>query len=432
MTPIASGGTGIAAAPRPARPARERGSPVALPAALDRPVRDDYEFVILGAGCSGLSLCHYLLEEGVDAPILILDRKTSFEDDRTWCFWDVEPTPFTHLARGEWSSWSFASEAGSVTQTTSRYPYKYLAGRDFYEHVLDRLAGSPNVTVRLGEGVGGYAEESGGVGVETSAGRVLARRVFDGRGLPPGSAAFEEARRRSVWVPQEFLGRRIRTRRDVFDPGRCTLMDFSVDQSRGLRFAYVLPTGEREALVENVYLSETGTSRQGHRSEIGAYLEGSYGLGPGEYEVMGEERGYIPMTDHRFPRRLGERVHSIGMLGGETRPSTGYAFLRIQRYCRELARAVSAGFEEPPARVHPRRLDLLDGIFLRFVRERPKECPEVYRRMFAGVPPDALVRFLTERSTPLDEARLVRALPKRPFLALAVEALLENARGRRT
>ena len=104
-----SGETGTGATPRPVPTATERGFPVFFPPILDRPLRDDYAFVILGAGCSGLSLCYYLLEQGVDAPILILDRKTSFEDDRTWCFWDVEPTSFTHLSRKEWNSWSFVS-----------------------------------------------------------------------------------------------------------------------------------------------------------------------------------------------------------------------------------------------------------------------------------------------------------------------------------
>jgi lycopene beta-cyclase len=77
---------------------------VSVPGKLARSTRDRYEFVILGAGCSGLSLCYHLLERGVDAPILILDRKRTFEDDRTWCFWDVEPTPFTQLALKEWRS----------------------------------------------------------------------------------------------------------------------------------------------------------------------------------------------------------------------------------------------------------------------------------------------------------------------------------------
>lgn len=403
-----------------------RGGLVPVPNELDRPVRDRYEFVILGAGCSGLSLCYYLLERGVDAPILILDRKRTFEDDRTWCFWDVEPTPFTQLALKEWRSWDFLSAGRSVTQTTDRYPYKCLAGRDFYKHALARLAESPNVTLRLGEEVRGCTEENGQVRVETSGGTLHAHQVFDGRGLSPGSSAFEEARRRSAWVPQKFVGLRIRVHRSVFDPERCTLMDFSVDQSRGLRFVYVLPMGEREALVENVYLSEAEISRAEHWAEIGVYLDGVYGLSPDEYVVLGEERGYIPMTDYAFPRRLGERTHNIGMLGGETRPSTGYTFLRIQRHCRALAAAIVSG-AEPPERIHPRRLDLLDSLFLRFVRERPGECPEVYHRMFAGVPPDSLVRFLTEKSTPLDEARLIRALPKTPFLKLAARTLLEGS-----
>lgn len=201
-------------------------------------------------------------------------------------------------------------------------------------------------------------------------------------------------------------------------------MDFSVSQERGLRFVYVLPFGEREALVENVYLSEVRVSAEEHRAEISGYLNERYGLSAEDYVVDGEERGYIPMTAYPFPRRPGERVYAIGMLGGETRPSTGYTFLRTQRHCRALA-ANLAGSDGAES-VHRRRYDLLDGLFLRFVRDHPGDCPGVYARMFAGLPPDPLVRFLTEKSTPLDEARLVGALPKDPFLRLAGKGILER------
>lgn len=408
------------------RPLRGR-VPARVPDALNGTRRGAYEFVILGAGCAGLSLCHYLLEEGVDAPILILDRRAAFEDDRTWCFWDVEPTPFSRLALKSWRSWGAAAQGRRVTQTTRRYPYLCITGRDFYEDVLARLARHPNVTLRLGEDVAGYREGAKETLVETSGAAYRARRVFDGRGLARGSPRFEEARRTGAWVPQKFLGRRVWAARPVFDPERVTLMDFSVDQSRGLRFAYVLPFSRREALVESVYLSEAKAAGPAMcRAEVGAYLEDVYGLGSREYEVLGEERGYIPMTDHRFPRRVGERAYAIGMLGGETRPSTGYTFLRIQRYCRALAAAVVRG-QDPPEGTGPKRLRLLDGLFLRFLRERPADCPPLYLRMFAGVPPDSLVRFLTERSTPLDEARLIGALPKVPFLKVAARTLLEGA-----
>jgi lycopene beta-cyclase len=306
-------------------------------------------------------------------PILILDRKRTFEDDRTWCFWDVESTPFSQLASKEWRSGSFSRLVEALSKSRIAIPTS-ASPAGFLQHVLTRLAESQNVTLRLGEEVNCYTEENGQVRVETPSGILRARQVFDGRGLSPGSLTFQEARRRATWVPQKFVGLRVRAHRPVFDPERCTLMDFSVDQSRGLRFVYVLPMGEREALVENVYLSEAPISQAEHRAEIGAYLDSLHGLSRNKYEVFGEERGYIPMTDYAFPRRLGERIHNIGMLGGETRPSTGYTFVRIQRHCRALAAAIVSG-GEPPERIHLRRLDLLDSLFLRFLRERPGECP---------------------------------------------------------
>lgn len=405
-------------------PVRRDGPPRLDASDVDRPLQDRYEHVILGAGCAGLSLCWYLLERGVEEPILLLDSKEGFADDRTWCFWDVEDTPFSHLAVHRWRSWSVSDREHDVVQTSSRYPYLLIPGASFYQHALQRILSHENVTLRLGESVEGYEEFADETRVKTAERDYAARYVFDGRGLPPGSPEFEKARKEAVCVPQKFLGWRLRTRKDAFDPGVCTLMDFSVDQARGLRFVYTLPVSVREALVENVYLSEVSVGLEEHRKENQIYLRQRCGLAEADYTVDGEEMGYIPMTDYRFPRRLGERTFSIGMLGGETRPSTGYTFLRIQRYCRALARSVTdnGGL---PEETSPWRYGPLDSVFLRFMRDHPESCPEVYRRMFAGVPPDSLVRFLTEKSNPADELRLVGAMPKASFLGTAGRALLE-------
>lgn len=409
-------------------PPHRKSAPVGIPGSLLSEVSSEveYEYAILGSGCSGLSFCHYLLERGVDGPVLILDRRESFSDDRTWCFWDVEPTPFSHLAIHRWNSWSVHAEGRSAVQTTNRFPYLCITGADFYRHALQSVAARGNVTLRLGEEIHGYHETADGVSIKTSEGTYRARRVLDARGLLRGSRAMEAARSGSRWIPQKFVGLRLRASRPVFDSSTCTLMDFSVSQKRGVRFMYVLPFTPREALVENVYLAELDVSPEEHREEISGYLSETHGLREDEYIVDAEERGYIPMTDYRFPRRHGECVQTIGMLGGETRPSTGYAFLRIQRYCRALAESMTGG--RPMSRVHPRRYDLLDAVFLRFMLERPKELPGVFGRMFASVPADSLVRFLTERSAPPDELRLLLALPKTPFLKTAGRMLLERRR----
>lgn len=403
-----------------------RGAVVALPEALEPRDAGTGRFghVILGAGCAGLSLCYYLLERGVEAPILILDRKESFSDDRTWCFWDVEDTPFSDHAIKRWISWLVRAGGREIVHTTDRYPYLCLTGADFYRAALGGISARGDVTVRLGEAVLAQEETDRGVVVTTTAGTYLADRVFDGRGLPGDSPALREARLGERWISQQFLGLRLRARRPAFDPEVCTLMDFSVDQARGLRFAYVLPFSDREALVENVYLSEDGAAPEVHRRELSAYLGERYGLFGGEYEVHGEEWGNIPMTTRRFSGRRKGRIQRIGTLGGDTRPSTGYAFLRVQRHCRALAAEAATGSSGEPARVHPWRYGPLDRVFLRLLRERPEECPGIYARMFAGVPPEPLVRFLTETSSYRDDARLIWALPKFPFLRLAAREAL--------
>ena len=413
------------------QPSLRTSDPIPVPENLrSDPVEDShYEYVILGAGCAGLSLCYYLLEQGVTEPILILDQKSEFVDDRTWCFWDVEPTPFSHLAAKRWGSWLIQAVGEAVEQKTERYPYQCLTAADFYTSVLERTSSYNNVTLHLEEPVESWKEYGGETFVQTARDAYTAHYLFDGRGLPPSSPTFEEARNQAVWVPQKFVGLRLRTRGAVFDPERCTIMDFSVSQERGLRFVYILPFTEHEALVENVYLSEAEISVEEHRAELEGYLADVYGLSPDDYVVDGEERGYIPMTDYSFPRKLGGRTYSIGMLGGESRPSTGYTFLRIQRYCRALAENLAAG-REPPERVEAGRYKLLDKIFLRFMKEHPERCPEVYLRMFTGLPPDTLVRFLTEKSTLLDDLRLVLAMPKMPFLKIAVRMVAWGVRSR--
>lgn len=385
-----------------------------------------YNYVILGAGCAGLSLCYQLLRRSVTGSILILDRKTEFLDDRTWCFWDVEPTPFSHLANRRWNSWKLRAAGREVVRGAAKHPYLCLSGADFYEAALGYVSQHPNVSLALGE----EAEispnpSSSGARVSTAGGVYEGRVVLDCRGLRPETPVFERASKEAQWVPQKFVGLRVRAASPVFDAERCTLMDFSVSQSRGLRFAYVLPFSTREALVENVYLSAGEVAPEEMRAETLEYIHSEYGLGEGEYRIAEEERGYIPMTDYRFPRSQDPGIYTVGMAGGETRASTGYTFLRIQRYCDRLAESLVQR-RDAPRRSEGRRYEVLDGLFLRLMRESPELCPELYLRMFEKVPPEAMVRFLTERSSLPDEARLLLALPKKPFLSLAGRACVET------
>ena len=52
-----------------------------------------YDYIIAGAGCAGLSLAVHMIHSGKfsDKKILIVDKDDKQKNDRTWCFWEKEP-----------------------------------------------------------------------------------------------------------------------------------------------------------------------------------------------------------------------------------------------------------------------------------------------------------------------------------------------------
>lgn len=373
--------------------------------------------LILGAGCAGLSLAWHLLDRGVREPIVILDRRRAFTNDRTWCYWDVEPTPFDDLATHAWDRWSIADFAHRVDPAPSAYHYRRLRSIDFYQRVLDRLDAAENVTIALGEPVLDRDETARGLRVSTPSLSVSARWAYDSTPRPPASRSAD------LHLLQHFLGRTIRTRRACFDPSRPILMDFRTHQADGPHFVYVLPLSDTEALVENTYLFPASVSLERHRHEIARYLRDFFGLASDEYEVLDEESGRIPLTSAWFPARRGPRTLAIGLSGGAARSSSGYAFARIQRQTRAIADQVAAGtIAEPPPAIQNAKYRFFDTVFLQVLRDRPGDAARIFSRLFAGSETDALVRFLCEASTPADDLRIVAALPKLPFMRAAVRS----------
>ena len=360
-------------------------------------------YVIVGAGAAGLSLCHALLERGVTDEVVVLDRKTAFTNDRTWCFWNAVPHPFSHLASSCWNRWEVVGADGRrAAQSSVRGGYACLRGIDFYAYMTEFIRRHPNVTLKLGCPVDTVLPD--------------ADFIFDSRPrpVPPGGLSFS----------QRFLGQFIRTTTPTFDPTRCTLMDFRVSQERSLHFMYVLPFSPTEALVENTYIQPSDAEKIGpeqHRSEIGVYLREQWGLDT--FAAEREEAGAIPMTTQPFPKRDG-RVFFIGTAGGCAKPSSGYTFTRIQSQCRQIADAARAGrldsFQEAPPSA---RFRFFDTVFLQALHDGPEAFPGYFARLFSRVPPDTLTAFLSETSLWPSDFHILRALPLTPFLQAAWRAV---------
>ena len=139
-------------------------------------------------------------------------------------------------------------------------------------------------------------------------------------------------------------------------------------------------------------------------------------LGIKQYDINHVEAGIIPMTDHPFPRRLGQRVMSIGTKGGRVKPSTGYAFLRIQRDSAAIVQSLvqhDQPFDLPTRRG---RFALHDAILLNIMTHYPDDLKPIFTIMFKHNSIQRIFRFLDETVTLSEEVRFIASLPPWRFL----------------
>lgn len=386
----------------------------------------DADVIVAGAGCAGVSLAVHMQRAGLrGVQVLLLDPREHHARDRTWCYWPVFDHPFDSAVAHTWFRWRVLTERGGVERGSPSLGYRYLPSDRFFDLADELLGHSPNVRLARGVSVESFRHAGDAVVVATSEGEMRCRLAFDGRPPPrPEGATQGEI----DWV-QHFVGLEVETERSVFDPAVATLMDFRVSEDPGdIRFIYVLPLDRRHALLEDTCFGGSPRSQSQHVASIATYLEDR--LRSGSWRETRREVGAIPMTTIRAPDPVSPRVSDIGVRAGMARPSTGYAFLAIQRQSAELAQRMAANGLEPIRRRRPyrRATTFLDRVFLAYLERDPAAAPGMFRRMFAGVDPERLARFMFDGGTVGDRAAVMRALPSGPLMRQALTDLGPNLR----
>lgn len=356
--------------------------------------------------------------------VLLLEPRTEYVHDRTWCFWNVLPNPFEECVSHRWRTWSVAGPTRHVDRSSPGLTYDHLPADAFYDRARQLLGADPNVKLRLGVRVDRLEQQGEVVRACTDSGEVRARIVLDSRPRPVEYQRRSDHDRRYPRLVQHFHGETIRTAADVFDPDVATVMDFRVSQNRGIHFVYVLPFDARTALVEDTYFADEPRPIEEYAEEIAGYVRTRHGVD--RYEVLHAETGAIPMDARPLPARGAPRILNIGVRGGAARPSTGYAFLAIQRHASLLAKRLTTWAADPtedppePSPYYSPRSAWLDRIFLSHIVRHPERAPELFLSMFDRVRPDALARFLFDGGSIVDDLRVMSALPFAPLVAETV------------
>jgi lycopene beta-cyclase len=362
----------------------------------------DVDVAILGGGCAGLSLAVRLAQS--DLSVRIIEPRVTYVNDRAWSFWRTRPDPFEDCVRKEWTCWTVEGPRGQVVRTSSSMRYQTIESGAFYRRACELIAQGKKTFLSQGVSARGVARDGTGWKIDTDAGSFTAANLVDTR--PP------------QLVPtygQFFLGREIKSERPVFDPDVVQLMHFRPARSTGVDFVYILPFAVDQALVEVTSFAPQDPGHQVFNQWLNTEIEA---LNPGKTEILRTEAGALPMQVG-FKDITHQNIIHIGLGGGAARPSTGYAFTRIQTQADNVALALSKG-DIPKVGLDGPMANFMDRVFLQVLATEPTRGPALFETLFRNAPRDRLERFLSGSTRTLDRLSVMASLPPLPFVQAAV------------
>ncbi len=381
-----------------------------------------YDYIITGAGCAGLSLLLRMIKSNLlsGSKILLIDRESKEHNDRTWCFWEEGEGFFEELVYKKWGQVVFHGKAFSKKYQTAPYQYKMIRGIDFYRYCFEKIAQQPNIDIWKGE-----ITEQRGAGDDIEI--VFDNKTYHFQNAKLFTSIWDEHKTRkeqpnAIFLLQHFKGWLIETPDNRFNPDEAVLMDFRVDQRRGTTFGYVLPLDSRHALVEYTLFTENLLSSEEYDIELSNYLHQWIQLT--EYSITAKEFGVIPMTTAKFPW-YSNGVYHIGTAGGQTKASSGYTFQFIQRQTDAIVKKLSGGDlqkEKAPFEL-PARYRFYDSILLRILSSHKLGGDEIFTRIFERNDITSIFRFLDNNSSITEDLSIVKSLPAGPFAKAALEKL---------
>ncbi len=378
----------------------------------------DYDYIIAGSGCAGLSLLVRMIKSGAftSKRILLVDQSSKTENDRTWCFWEKGEGFFQQAVSKSWDKLWFRSSAVARLMDINPYQYKLIRGIDLYVHALQIIGGAGNVEV-LNARIDTVGEDQNGPFIILSDRVIRASVVFN-------SILFHKPalKQQEFYLLQHFKGWFIETSKEHFNPGEATLMDFRTSQQYGTSFVYVMPFSKTTALIEYTLFTHELLADAAYDEALGDYIGGTLGIT--DYMVSERETGVIPMTNHRFP--IGTPgVVNIGTAGGQTRGSSGYTFQFIQQHSELIVERLLQG-KSPlvPVPLGSRRFNFYDSVLLDILHHAALPGETVFSDLFRKNDPGIVLRFLDKKSNLAEELKVIASLPTMPFLKAALRHLI--------
>ena len=348
----------------------------------------EFDYIILGAGCAGLSLAFELdINKKLNNKTLaIVETRDEYKRDKTWSFWKVIDHNFEDCVIKSWNNFSFNSNLGSHKLINREYPYQTIDSGLFYEKILNQLTKNKNIQ---------FFKNSEQLNLENSF-------IFN-------SISSNKNDQSNVW--QHFKGIEIETTKDTFDEEIFNLMDFDCDQRDNVHFFYTLPFTKKRALIETTWLSKMDDKTlNDYDIQLEKYIKETLRIN--DYNINYHEEGAIPLF---HPKNITEKNKiDIGSAGGMTRLSTGYTFLNIQEHSRYISNNIEK-IKDTKIYNIGKKYKFLDNIFLNVLKNNPEKMQKIFFNMFK-VSSKTVIKFLSNKSSIFDDLEIILRMPKWIFI----------------
>ena len=348
----------------------------------------EFDYLIIGGGCAGLSLAYELEINGElkNKTLAIIEPRKEYKRDKTWSFWKVFDHNFEDCVIKSWNNFTINSSENSQELVNKKFPYQSIDSEKFYKKINSKLSSNPNIN---------FFKNLNEINSKNS---IIFNSVFEA-----------ELDKSELW--QHFQGIEIETTKDVFDDEILNLMDFNCDQRNDVHFFYTLPFSKNRALIETTWLSNLeDQSLMDYDLQLENYIKNNLGIK--NYKINFIEKGAIPLFYPTFKNN--KKNINIGSAGGMTRLSTGYTFLNIQEHSKYIARNIDK-IEKVKTFNLGKKYEFLDKVFLKVLEKYPEKMPKVFSNMFK-TSSNTIIKFLSNKSNIFEDIVIISKMPKLIFL----------------
>ena len=367
-----------------------------------------FDYIIVGAGCSGLSLAYEMNVKNLfnDKTCAIIDKRKEFNRDKIWSYWNIYEHSFYDCLINKWDKFCVKKNQNEIILDCENFQYQSIDSQKFYKKILDNLNSNKNIKLILNKSVDKIYENKDEAIVQCSDEIFRTDIIFN--------SSLDNKTTKESELFQHFYGCEVVFDENVNLPEYPIIMDFNCNQDSWVHFFYTLPMGKNKIFIENTWISnEKSFAFERYIAEINYYIQNNLNYKK-KYKTNYSEIGSIPMFHFKNNMKY-KKIINIGTAGNLTRKSTGYTFLNIQKSVKQIAINISKKQNIKQSSVSL-KYNYLDNIFIKVLLEKKGSMYEVFFDLFKKNKTKDIVKFLSNTSNWFEDLKIILSMPKLIFI----------------